>query len=529
MVPYQQNKRFVGCNGLLESLNATLFSEEPKDYNHRVALYGLGGIGKTQTALEYLYVNQNYYERIYWVSAATQAALVAGYQQIAKRIGLKSSVPIEFIPELILWFRQTENWLLIIDNLDDIEVLNPATLFSLNDLEKASLSQTLLPENGPAKHTIITTRNRYADFIPAEGVEVPVLSPDDAVNMLFTLTGAQRAAENDIAQEIVKELGFLPLAIEQAAAYIIQVCNKSLSNFLPRYKANRSKIHERIPFGGRQYSKSIATTWVLSVNAVKERNMDAANLLNLLAYLAPDFISVKFLKAGSQGVKVDLKHVLADDESFDEAVFTLQHFSLIKRENSERGDVLVIHRLVQAFLQDEIEIRGSKDEVEQQWANVIGLGYQAFPIPWVHTATTRRDCREFQNQLLPPLLSCPIVKFEKILQLMDRMGWFLSDEGKRKEAEAIGFKANLISSKFNGDQHRDTLTTMANLASTYWNQGRWDEAVALEERVLEARKEVLGDQHPDTLSAMANLASTYTNRGRWDDASALERVLKSSR
>jgi len=70
---------------------------------------------------------------------------------------------------------------------------------------------------------------------------------------------------------------------------------------------------------------------------------------------------------------------------------------------------------------------------------------------------------------------------------------------------------------------------MGNLASTYRNQGRWDEAVALEERVLEASKEVLGDRHPDTLSAMANLASTYTNRGRWDDASALERVLKSSR
>ena len=180
MVPYQQNKRFIGRKPLLESLKTTLFSQEPKEYNHRIALYGLGGIGKTQTALEYLYVNQICYQRIYWVSAATQAALVAGYQQIAKKIGLeaaKQGGPIDFIPDLMLWFRQSDSWLLIVDNLDDIEVLNPATLFSQADMDKLSLFQTLLPENGPSKHTIITTRNKYADWIPAEGVEIPLLSP----------------------------------------------------------------------------------------------------------------------------------------------------------------------------------------------------------------------------------------------------------------------------------------------------------------------------------------------------------------
>ena len=218
-----------------------------------MALYGLGEIGKRQTVLEYLYVNQTYYEHVYWVSTATQAALMAGFQQIAKRLSLKSAqqgVPVDFIPELMLWFHQSENWLLIIDNFDDIDILNPTTLFSQNDLEKVSHSQTLLPENGPSKHTIITTRNRYANFIPAEGVEVPILSCDEALRMLFTLTGAQGPrTDEEIAREIVKELGYLPLAIEQAAGYTSQVCNKSLTKFLSRYKMNRSKIYERDAVG----------------------------------------------------------------------------------------------------------------------------------------------------------------------------------------------------------------------------------------------------------------------------------------
>ncbi|CAG1963156.1 unnamed protein product, partial [Fusarium graminearum] len=64
-----------------------------------------------------------------------------------------------------------------------------------------------------------------------------------------------------------------------------------------------------------------------------------------------------------------------------------------------------------------------------------------------------------------------------------------------------------------GPDHPDTLTSMANLASTFWNQGRWEEAEKLEVEVMEARKEKLGPDHPDTLTSMANLASTYRNQG----------------
>jgi len=91
--------------------------------------------------------------------------------------------------------------------------------------------------------------------------------------------------------------------------------------------------------------------------------------LKFLAYLALDFISIKFLKAGSDGIEDDLKHVITDDECFDEAVSLLEQFSLVKRENSKHRDVLVMHRLVQAFLQDEIQMQILKEtEIQRQWA-----------------------------------------------------------------------------------------------------------------------------------------------------------------
>ena len=147
-------------------LQKKLLDQVPKQFNHRVALYGMGGIGKTQIALEYVYTNKTNYERIYWITAVNQASLLFGYQKIAKIAGLKlaSEVnPVDIAETVLLWLRQKQNWLLIIDNLDNIEIVDG-----------------FLPEPGPQKHTIITTRNPNAAGIPAEGIEVPLLEPDDA-------------------------------------------------------------------------------------------------------------------------------------------------------------------------------------------------------------------------------------------------------------------------------------------------------------------------------------------------------------
>ena len=174
-------------------LRKRLFDQAPKKYNHRIALYGMGGIGKTQTALEYVYTNRDSYERIYWITAVDQASLLSGYQKIAIKAGLKSLLnlkPVEIAEGVLSWLRQEQSWLLVIDNLDDINVV-----------------AGFLPQNGPHQHTLITTRNPNSAGIPAEGLEVPLLDPADSIDLLSTLSNIAIIAnspESEQADQIVR-------------------------------------------------------------------------------------------------------------------------------------------------------------------------------------------------------------------------------------------------------------------------------------------------------------------------------------
>jgi hypothetical protein len=127
-----------------------LESEVPRQYNHRIALHGMGGIGKTQCALEYVYSSRSYYTRIYWISAADEASMLSGYEKIAKAARLpitQSATPRQIVETVKSWLRTEESWLVVVDNLDEYEV-----------------AKGLLPENAPGKHTLITTRTKLRRF-----------------------------------------------------------------------------------------------------------------------------------------------------------------------------------------------------------------------------------------------------------------------------------------------------------------------------------------------------------------------------
>ena len=134
LVPYQANSRFIGRTQFLQTLKLKLSDVALKHDNHRIALYGMGGIGKTQCALGYVYANRDDYDRIYWISSVDKSSLLSGYQNIAKAACLRfeNMNPIEIANAVLSWLRQQPSWLIMIDNLDDIQVANG-----------------LLPENSP--------------------------------------------------------------------------------------------------------------------------------------------------------------------------------------------------------------------------------------------------------------------------------------------------------------------------------------------------------------------------------------------
>jgi Cdc6-like AAA superfamily ATPase len=142
--PYPRNVHFSGREELLEELGRKLRESQEEHYNHRVAIYGMGGIGKTQTALEYVYSSRDsgLYKRIYWLSAKDHGSLLAGYQSVAWNVKLATNGTdsSQAARAVLAWLKQEDEWLIVLDNLDDITVANE-----------------LLPKTGPRKHLLITT------------------------------------------------------------------------------------------------------------------------------------------------------------------------------------------------------------------------------------------------------------------------------------------------------------------------------------------------------------------------------------
>ena len=351
-VPYQRNPNFTGRRNLLATLRAKLCDIVPGAWNHRVALYGLGGVGKTQLALEYVFSHKDDYERIYWISAVSEATLFSGFQDIAERTqcvsGIKNLNVSQVAKKVLEWLNVQDNWLLVIDNLDQIEVIDG-----------------YLPDQSPDRHILITTRNPYSDHIPAEGLKVGALEVDDAMKLLLVRSKLGAAGETPEAKaeaaEIVKELGYLALAIEQAAAYIREA-SRDLFKFLPNYRKDRKTHHSRLSKGNRTYyTGSVSTTWHLSFEQIEKNNNDASKLLRLLSFLNPDGILTDFLNAGKEGLNSELKEIVSGDRRFCEALANSNgSLSSDAKGIASSGERITIHRLVQTVIKDDLPLSYSQ-------------------------------------------------------------------------------------------------------------------------------------------------------------------------
>ena len=443
LVPYEKNQQFTGRTELLTTLYEMLCQVTPKEYNHRVALYGLGGIGKTQTALAYIYEHRTTYDAIYWISAANQAALFSSFQEIAKAtLGAVQGSQTEVAKNVLSWFQSQDNWLVIIDNLDDIRVIDG-----------------YLPDMAPRKHTIITTRNPNSDGIPAKGLEVTLLHPKEAAELFLIRSRISVIGprEKEEAAIIVDKLGYLPLAIEQAAAYIREV-SQNVFSFLNDYEKNMKDLHKWTPQGNWKYSYSVATTWSMSFRAIREESEGAATLLQLFAFLNPDQILIDFLERGANGLNDALRSIISNPIELSKALLILEKFSLIKW--TRQGGSISIHRLVQLSIKHEL----SSSESEDCLARVIAICNSAFPTTAEVddlSEENRRVCRRFQGQVIEPLLEYNGIWTKAAANTMHRVGFFLVDDGKYKEGERLITMSASIYRDLYGNDDSTTLCSVA--------------------------------------------------------------------
>ena len=550
-IPNRRVNGFLGREDILQKIDKALSDQSSPHY---AVLQGMGGQGKTQVALEYCHRKKNNpYSAIFWVDATTQDRVEGSFQSISERI----KRPTDNLPDvkaqvafvlrvLTSW---TVHWLMVFDNYD-----NPNTFPNIRDfIPQSEFGAILVTSRHPdSRAFVIEQSNHY--------IELFGLEEDAAIALLIQQSQTKQGITLD-AKSIVERLGYHPLAITQAGAYI-RKRKLRLSEFMDHYKRRRkiilestpqlSQYRKRLDNAEEETSLNVFTTWELSFRELRsEASKDGveAKLLTLLAYFNEKDISEQLFA----GFNVNQEHIFEsatlltwlkaflstdgdqwDSDLFGDVLIRLTDSSLL--QTFERGLDGFYHASLHPLIKDWIRLRidqsMSRENIcaaailvskilVESWQN------QHFDLPLrvkqditSHIITLEESHQEF---FIPqPSISSDQKIFDEYTISQFWFARFLVDTGSYHLAKTLCQRLITQTEKDLGLEHPTTLTSMTDLASTHRNQGRWKEAEELEALVMATSSRVLGLEHPSTLVTMNNRAITFWNQGRWKEAEKLQ-------
>jgi tetratricopeptide (TPR) repeat protein len=510
-VPYPHNPLFTGREELLTQLATTLHAGQPTALSQPQAISGLGGIGKTQLALEYAYRYRGDYQAVLWAQADTRENLTSSYLTIVALLNLPEKSEQESaraIAAVKNWFQRNTGWLLILDNADELALAR-------DFLPPSMGGQVLLTTRAQATGRF--ARRLEVDTLPTEQGTLFLLRRAGLLAPDATLEQAPEG-DRDIACAICEELGGLPLALDQAGAYIEETGCR-LSEYQQLYQRRRADLlAERRGQLVDDHPLPVATTWSLSFQKVEQKNPAAADLLRLCVFLAPDAIPEAIITEGAEHLGPQLAAVGADPYLLNQAIEALRAYSLLRREVSGgTAPLLSVHRLVQAVLKDQMD-----EQNRQLWAErAIRAVNTAFP-EVEHQTWPQCDRLLAHALICTEWMKQERMTFPEAARLLNEIGWYLRERGRYREAEPLLREALRISELEQGEQHQQTARAAATLGWLYSAQGRYIEAEPLYLRALEIYEQELGETHPDTATSLNSLASLYYHaQGKYAQAEPL--------
>lgn len=501
-VPHLRNPNFTGREAELAELRRSLLAGETAALVQTQAITGLGGVGKTQLAVEYAYRNGANYDIVWWVRSEVSTTLASDYASLAAKLDLpeKNATEQRVIVEAVKeWLRQNQGWLLIFDNAVDAP----------------SVSEYI--PRGYVGHIIVTSRNPNWKGL-AKSLSVNPLPLEEAIQFLLKRTDQQDEAT---AKTLAEELGRLPLALEQASAYM-ETSGCTLAHYLKLFKGRQRDIIQRGK-PSTEYPATIATTWSLSFQNVERENPAAAELLRLCAFFAPDDIPLKMLTDGADELLESLAATITNDLLLDEALMALRKYSLVEVDN----ETLTIHRLVQAV------IRYTMDEAAfKQWAGVaVHVVNASFPVE-SNDVRTWPICAPLLPHASTALSHAEAVQFasNETARLFNQVGLYLKNRAEYAEAKRMHERALAIGEAALGSNHPTVAIRLNNLGGVLRAQGDLSGAKALYERALAIDEAALGPNHPNVAIRLNNLGDLLREQGDLAGAKALiERSLQTFR
>ncbi|KAJ5164408.1 kinesin [Penicillium coprophilum] len=541
-VPFIRDPDFIDRQGQIDQIDRLCATP-----SSRVALVGLGGIGKSQLAIEYSYRVREKSPNVwvFWIHASNAARFKQSYEDLSRRAKIPGyEDPNVNVFELVHdWLLDSKRgkWIMILDNIDDDDFLHARPSPDQN-IKHPLITYIPRYENGSV---ILTTRNKQSAWKVVNDSNVVHIEPDELhARALIHKKLRLQESEEDI-RSLAETLEYMPLAIVQAVAYMAhRAPRRTIQQYLEQFqKSERRRIklleHQSgNPQRDWEASNSILITWQISFDYIQQARKSAADLLSLMSFFdrqgIPEYVlhDDKKDEASSQiennssdeddGEDSDSD----DDEIFENDLVLLRNYSFVTVGEEK---IFAMHALVQLATRNWLDFHGGIEAPKARFVHNLcrdfpGGGYEY----WEKYQALFPHVKAAASMSKRPASKESIMDWAFLLY---KSAWYAWRSGDLAEMKRMAEKSRSETQKVlpaeheqslacasREDEHQETLTSMANLALTYDNLGRLQDAEALHLEVLDTRKKVLGDRHEETLHGMNNLGNNYWLQGQWKKA-----------
>ncbi|SPJ80264.1 uncharacterized protein FTOL_08656 [Fusarium torulosum] len=511
LVPLQRTSRFVGRQDVFRRLHSRMNSNS----NSLVvlSLYGMGGIGKTQVAIQFAHqvMEQDTGISVFWVNGASLSAVQESYYQIAVACNILSRERMDslFMSRVKRWLESESagRWLMIVDNVDDADMF----LKTENNTYPPPLSH--IPK---CTHGTILYTTRHLEFAKQVSsskdiIQITKFTELEATTLLSEMipSATKSGSPYDLAR-LSDTLGHHPLAISQAAAFMNSY-DLSVSEYLTYLKdqqtAGRILKFETTDLTRDKGWESLYSTWKISFDRIQGRNPLAANVLALMSFFHPDTIPVSLLA-----------QEFTDKLSLSEAISLLRDMSLISPHNE--GRAYAIHRLIQICTENWLESQGSRQHFLSMSLHLLA---RLFP-------EDQYDNWEAASVLLPhaiKVLSLKRVSDKSSLaraELLEKVSQYELKLGRLQDTEQFAREAFQIRSNLHGSTATDTVRCQAHVARVLWALGKYHAARELAFEAFTV-SQTIDPRSPDTLASMDIFANVLDSLGKYEEAEEMHRQI----
>ncbi|KAL6713032.1 hypothetical protein ACLMJK_009428 [Lecanora helva] len=565
---------FTGRNNELQEIDAT-FSGSPDDQPRSYVIQGMPGVGKTQLALKYatLSFQKGEYSFVFWLSAGSVEKVTRDCSKLADLVQLPRRHMLDLAGKLIAlraWLKDLQgkkSWLIVLDNVTE------ETTTILRDV--------LLREENKGRLLITTRRATFVDIFIAWGISSQLalqpLATDDAVAMLSAgarLEQKKRSETSYIdAERLVRSVGNLPLAIDQAASYMRENGSEP-QEVLNIYKSD--EISEILSWENdlSQYEeKSVVATFTPALNKIQQSVPDALILLRIFCFCDPENIPISIFEQGCDVLHQEDRHRSLQEQAINQskavnglrrswkrahralrwksrqdpveieknyelesvidlfrshvhlskAIQAVQRLSLAAQALEETDRIIRIHDLVHLLLRSKL----MTDAERRQWLRIaICIVCKAFEkIDDRRSPKHWSRCGQFISHI-EALEGFAEQYGLKSTELMDASAWaaaYLDECGLYEKAAVVNQRTLERQKRILGKKHPSTLTSMNNLAGVLESLGKYEEAEDIHRQELALSESVLGKKHPSTLTSMNNLALVLESLGKYEEAEGIHR------